>query len=106
MKRRCFTAVCFSVIGIASVFAWASLDAKLCKMYSDFCKPRPGFCGGIDVCSADVHVMLELALMLVGPSVLFGLSGYQLGKKANINQLFSWGLVAIAVHWTLILVGT
>ena len=107
MRWRFFTAACFSVVGIASLFAWASIDAKLCKMYPNFCKPKPGFCGGIDVCSADVHVMVGLALILIGPPVLFGILGYQLSKRnANTHQLFSWGLVAVAVHWTLTLVGT
>jgi hypothetical protein len=98
MKRRCFTAACFSLVGFASIFAWASIDAKLCK-------PRPGFCGGIDVCSADVHVIAGLALILVAPPVLFGMLGYLLAGR-NARQLFSWGSVAVVVHWTLTLVGT
>lgn len=107
MKWRCFTTACFSVAGIASIFAWASIDAKLCETYSDFCKPKPGFCGGIDVCSADAHVIVGLALILVAPPVLFGILGYQLGKRsASAHQLFSWGLAAVAVHWMLTLVGT
>jgi hypothetical protein len=105
MKRRCFTAACFSLVGFASIFAWASIDAKLCETYANFCKPKPGFCGGIDVCSADVHVIAGLALILVAPPVLFGILGYLLAGR-NARQLFSWGAVAIVVHWTLTLVGT
>lgn len=105
--RRLFTTACFGLLGFASVLAWGIVDVRLCKAYPSYCRPKPGVCGGIDVCSSDAHMIVGLALLMLGPPFLFAILGYQLSRRnVSAQRLFMCALVAVVIDWALTLVGT
>jgi hypothetical protein len=107
MNRRFFTTACFGLLGFASVLAWGAIDVRLCKAYPSYCRPKPGVCGGIDVCSSDAHMIVGLALVVLGPPFLFAILGYQLSRRnMSARQLFLWGFVAVVIDWSLTVVST
>jgi hypothetical protein len=107
MNRRFFTAAYFGLLGFSSVLAWGAIDVRLCKTYPSYCRPKPGVCGGIDVCSSDAHMIVGLALVVLGAPFLFAILGYQLSRRnVSARKLFLCGFVAVVIDWSLTLVGT
>lgn len=107
MIRRFFTTACFSLLGFASVLAWGAIDVRLCKTYPSYCRPKPGVCGGIDVCSSDAHMVVGLALVVLGPPFLFAILGYQLSRRnVCVRHLFLCGFAAVVIDWSLTFIGT
>jgi hypothetical protein len=107
MIRRAAWTCAFAFVGILSVFTWASIDERLCRVYPTLCIPRPGECGGgLDACPANAHVMLDLAAYMFLPVALFAALGLLLSgrKRGAVSTGVSLAL-AIFVHWTLTFIG-
>jgi hypothetical protein len=107
MIRRFVTTAIFFLFGLFSIVVWSRVDLRLCAIYPNMCKPKPGTCGGIDVCSTDAHMLIGLALLLMAPPVLFGILGLVLSKRrAGARLMLSCLLAAVAAHWVLTFFGT
>ncbi|RKE34463.1 hypothetical protein B0G76_0467 [Paraburkholderia sp. BL23I1N1] len=98
---------CFGLLGFVSVLAWGAIDVRLCKAYPSYCRAKPGVCAGIDVYTSDAHMIVGLALVVLGPPFLFAILGYQLSRRnVSARQLFLCGFLAVFIDWSLTLVGT
>ncbi|AUT67240.1 hypothetical protein SAMN05192544_1001529 [Paraburkholderia hospita] len=91
----------FAFIGLLSVFAWSSIDTRLCDAYARLCIPRAGECGGgLDTCPITTQVFAEFALYLLAPPVLFAGLGYLLcARRSNFPLVAKCIAIAIVVHW-------
>jgi hypothetical protein len=106
IRRLTFTAV-FALLGFASLIVWSSIDTYLCSLYANLCRPRPGICAGIDACAADAHMVIGLALLILGPPIAFGTLGFWLSRRLpNALALVSALLLAFVLHWAITFVAT
>jgi len=98
----------FFIAGLASVIAWASIDARICSLYPRLCMPHAGECGGgLDARAVTAHTWLGLGLYLFAPPLFFSALGYLIARRTSRPfVMVKCTAIAVLVHWLFAFAGT
>lgn len=94
---RLLMSAAFGILGFASLWFWATADARLCTRFPSLCVPRAGACTEIDHCAMSTPREIGIAAIYLGPGLIFMIAAFAFAGRRRSTLAWAGLLVALVL---------